>query len=130
MEDTTNANQNDFEPNKEERGAPQKIQGARKYHENWGARIEVKDVLKRDKSYDESEIYEEEPETQKEDRNQISTYFNTPTDEEYGRGKRGRKQSTSLYFLQTQFEDMTTEDRSDFFTMPGSSIKYLEKIIY
>ena len=55
------------------------------------------------------------------------TYFNTPTDEEYGRGKREQKQSTSFSFLQTQFEDMTTKDRSDFFTMPGSSTRYLKK---
>ena len=59
------------------------------------------------------ELYsnKEEPESQKEDREQRSTYFNTPTDEEYGRGKQERKQSTSFSFFQNQCEDMTTEDR-------------------
>ena len=63
------------------------------------------------------ELYsnKEEPESRKEDREQRSTYFNTPTDEEYGRGKQEIKLSTSFSLLQTQPEDMTTEDRYDFF---------------
>ena len=109
-----NANQSDFEPNQEDQGATQKIQGAQKYHEKRGARIEVKDVLEEGKSDDESDSDEEEPDLRKEDRERRSTYFNTPTDEEYGRGKREIKKSTSFSFLQTQFKDMTMEDRSDF----------------
>ena len=61
-----------------------------------------------------SDSDEGEPQSRKEDCERISTYFNTPSDEDYCRGKRERKQSTSFYFLQTQFKDMTTEDQSDF----------------
>ena len=87
-EDTINAKQNDFEPNQEYQGEPQKVQGAQKDHENWGVRIKVEDVLEGEKLDDELDSEEEEPESQKEDLEQRSTYFNTPTDEEYGRGKR------------------------------------------
>ena len=80
-----NANQNDFEPNKEDQGAPQQVQGARKDHKNRGARVEVKDVLKGEKSEDKSDSNKEEPELQKEDSEQRSNYFNIPTDKEYGR---------------------------------------------
>ena len=87
LEDAINANQNDFEPNQEDQGAPQKIQGARKYHKNRGARIEVEDIIEEDKPDNESDSDEEEPDLRKEDRKRRSTYFNTHTDEEYGRGK-------------------------------------------
>ena len=78
--DAINANQNDFEPNQEYQGAPQQVQGARKYHKNRGARIEVKDVLEGEKSDDKSDSDEEEPESRKEDCERRSTYFNNPTD--------------------------------------------------
>ena len=60
-EDVINANQNYFEPNQEDQGAPQQVQGARKDHENWGARTDVKDVLKEDKSDNELDSDKEEP---------------------------------------------------------------------
>ena len=75
----------------------------------------VEDILEGVKSYDKLDSDKGEHGSRKEYRERISTSFNTPTDEEYGRGKRERKQSTSFSFLQTQFEDMTTEDISDFF---------------
>ena len=87
----------------------------RKYHENQGGWIKVKYVLEGDKLDDKLYSDEEEPELRKEDHEQISTYFNTPTYEEYDKGKREQKQITLFSFLQNQFEDMTTEDRSDFF---------------
>ena len=124
-EDTINAKQNDFERNQEDQGAPQKVQGSRKDHGNRRAQIEVKDVLEGEKSDNGSDINKEEPESRKEDCEERSNYFNTPTDKEYGRRKQERKQGTSFSFLQNQFEDMTTEDISKFFTMPGSSTKYL-----
>ena len=40
-EDTLNANQNDFEPKQEDKGAPQQLQGLQKDHENRGAWINV-----------------------------------------------------------------------------------------
>ena len=92
-EDAINANKNDFESNQEDQGAPQKIQGAQKDHGNWGAWIKVKDVLE-GKLNNELDSDEEETESRKEDRERRSTYFNTPTEEEYGRGKLELKQST------------------------------------
>ena len=58
-EDAINAKQNDFEPNQEDQGAPQQVQGAQKYHENLGARIEVEDVLEGEKLDNESDSNEE-----------------------------------------------------------------------
>ena len=42
-EDTINANQNDFEPNQEDQGAPKQIQGAQKDHKNQerGSRLKM-----------------------------------------------------------------------------------------
>ena len=97
----------------------------RKDHVNRGARVEFEDIIEGGESDDKSDSNKEEPELRKEYRKRRSTYFDTPTDKEYGRGKQERKQSTSFSFLQTQFKDMFTEYRSDFSTMPGTN--FLER---
>ena len=47
----------------------------------------VEYVLEGDESDDKLDSDKEEPESQKEDCERRSTYFNTPTDKECGRGK-------------------------------------------
>ena len=49
--------------------------------------IKVEYVLKGDELDDKLDSDEEETELQKEDHERRSTYFDTPADEEYGRGK-------------------------------------------
>jgi hypothetical protein len=43
-----------------------------------------------------------------------SEHFKMPDSENYGRGKRERKQTINFSFLQTKFDDLTKEDKSDF----------------
>ena len=64
-EDAISAEQNHFDPNQEDQGAPQQVQGAQKYHKNWWARIKVDYVLEGAKLEDESDSNKKEPESRK-----------------------------------------------------------------
>ena len=78
--------------------------------------IKVEDVLDDDEESDDDESdddSEDEPDTRKEQHDQRSVYFDTPNENDYGRGKRDKK--TSFSFLQTSFEDLTQDDRAVFF---------------
>ena len=57
----------------EDQGAPQQVQGARKYHRNQGEWIEVEYVLKGGESSNKLDSNEGEPEPRKKDREKIST---------------------------------------------------------
>ena len=114
-------------PVAENQGAPE-VQGA---HENQGAPEEV-ETLPSDSedgdnddsmlSYDSSSEEEDEPDSRKDERERRSTHFDTNT-EDFGRGKRDRKPSTSFSFLQTKFEDLTEDDKGEFFHEAWSKYK-------
>jgi len=69
--------------------------------------IKVEDVLDGDEESDDDESdddSEDEPDTRKEERDRRSVHFDTPNENDYGRGKRDKK--TSFSFLQTSFLDV------------------------
>jgi hypothetical protein len=118
--------QNDFDENPEEQGAQEDRgteenqgaeinQGAQQTQGANDANIVVEDVPENEEESDDEsdDDSEDEPDTRKKERERRSVHFDIPNENDYGRGKR-KKQQTSFSFLQTRFEELTADDRAEF----------------
>ena len=95
------------EDNDEQKTLPHTNQGVLPF-ENQGARNSDDDD---DDPDSEDEEIEERRNKEKERR---SEHFKVHDSDDYGRGKRERKQPINFSFLQTRYEDLTKEDKSKF----------------
>ena len=75
--------------------------------------IQSKDIKNNNDDYDD----EEEPEYQKEECKRRLVHFEMPDNNDYGRGERNEKESSSSFsFLQTSFKDLTQDEQNNFFS--------------
>ena len=64
---------------------------------------------------EESDSEDEEIERRRnEEKERRSAHLKTPTEDQYGKGKRRTKINTQFYFLQKKFDELTQNDRLDF----------------